>query len=445
MENFDDNLSETQTAPREATVPCEFICGCAGTGKTYGIKKAVATDPTYGVLSSTTGISAVNLGAITIHSLLRYSTTEVLKDHFLRGGLTRVMRDLARNYRRIIIDEISMSDGVQLDFWYRAAAEVNSRLPEGEPPLGITLVGDFAQLPPVKAKWAFEAECWPEFEQHTTRLDKVWRQDGGKFLDALNHTRSGNGFTARDLLTDAAGLGAWNTMVDQEFEGTTILSKNDQVGRFNAIALDRVKEKKFFVESRRWGKQQPEWGENFRTHEWGIPTRLELKVGAYVMVLANAADFSYVNGDCGWVREWNPDEGSVEVELVRRPGETITIPKIIREVSYRDKPDGLGEVDKQGEKSWNTTPHYRRDHKTWVMGQVEYLPVRLAYSTTVHKSQSLTLDRVQVDFRDRFVGSPGMLYVALSRCRTLQGLRLVGHPDVFAQRCVVDEKVRRWL
>ena len=78
-------------------------------------------------------------------------------------------------------------------------------------------------------------------------------------------------------------------------------------------------------------------------------------------------------------------------------------------------------------------------------GQVEYFPVRLAYATSVHKSQSLTLDRVQVDFRDHFFGRAAMLYVALSRCRTLEGLRLVGQPERFVTQCSVDERVRRWM
>jgi len=79
------------------------------------------------------------------------------------------------------------------------------------------------------------------------------------------------------------------------------------------------------------------------------------------------------------------------------------------------------------------------------MGQIEYAPLRLAYASTVHKSQSLTLDRVQVDYRDHFFSSPGMLYVALSRCRTLEGLRLVGQQGTFASRCTVDERVRGWI
>jgi ATP-dependent exoDNAse (exonuclease V) alpha subunit len=80
-----------------------------------------------------------------------------------------------------------------------------------------------------------------------------------------------------------------------------------------------------------------------------------------------------------------------------------------------------------------------------VVGSVEYLPLRLAYASTIHKSQGLTLDNVQIDFRDRFFGNPGMMYVALSRCRTPEGLRLVGSEEMMIKRTVVNQKVKRFL
>ncbi len=73
------------------------------------------------------------------------------------------------------------------------------------------------------------------------------------------------------------------------------------------------------------------------------------------------------------------------------------------------------------------------------------MPLRLAYASTIHKSQGLTLDNVQIDFRDRFFGNPGMMYVALSRCRTPEGLRLVGTEEMMIKRTVVNQKVKRFL
>lgn len=444
MREIDEGLNQEieVTIGEEREVPCEFITGVAGSGKTYQVKKAVADDSSYGVLCSTTGVSAVNLGAITVHSLLRYSTTQVLKDSWLQGKLTRILHQIGKRSRRLMVDEISMGSAHQLDTWYRAVKEVN-RYSDMEEPMGITLVGDLLQLPPVNEPWCFDAECWPEFREHTTRLTKVWRQDSSGLVDALNLVRAGNGVEAAKALTD---LGVkWNTQLDTEFDGTSIFSMNDKVSRYNQIGLDRVKGQEFIITSSRWGQQQPEWGFNTRTKEWGIPQQARFKTGAYVMVLSNAADFHYVNGDCGWIREH--DQDSITIELVRT-GEEIELPKICRGVEFIDRPEGWNgqnipkEEDNGG---YRPRTHHRGRVKRYVMGQVEYFPMRLAYASTVHKSQSLTLDRVQVDFRDWFFGKPGMLYVALSRARTLEGLRLVGQPEKFAHQCAVDPRVREWI
>ena len=80
-----------------------------------------------------------------------------------------------------------------------------------------------------------------------------------------------------------------------------------------------------------------------------------------------------------------------------------------------------------------------------VVGTVEYLPLRVAYGSTTHKSQGLSLDHVQINLRDGFFKSPGMTYVALSRCRTAEGLRIVGTVDGLRDRCKVDPRVRQWV
>lgn len=447
-ESIDEGLSEEQTAREVLPPPCEFVCGVAGSGKTFAQVKAVAEDPSYGILSATTGIASVNLGAITVHSLLKYSDTRVLRDHFLTGALQRTIHPLAKQFRRLIIDEVSMADAEQLDLWYRGVEEAN-RYVDVASPMGITLVGDFAQLPPVKARWAFDASCWGQFAENTTRLTKVWRQDGGLFLDALNLVRRGEGAAGAELLATAGAR--FESQLDTEFDGTTILPRNDQVGRFNAMALDRQPGQKFKVTSRRWGQQRSEWGQSSRTKEWGIPPEVGLKVGAYVMLLANAPDFAWVNGDCGWIvgAGYDDDEEIISIKLVRT-GQEIVLSPLVRGVEHSDKPHDWPEhatrvPASEDDGGWIPRPHYRTRVKRYVTGQIEYFPLRLAYSSTVHKSQSLTLDRVQVDIRNAFFGQPGMAYTALSRCRTLEGLRIVGQREVLAKQVTVDERVRPWL
>jgi hypothetical protein len=435
--------SEIQLVGEELPVPCEFLTGKAGSGKTYEVLRRVGADPSYGLVCATTGIAAVNLGAVTINSVLKYFDTASMRDSYLAGHLTRVLHKIAKEKRRIIIDEGSMLEAEQLGYLYRATQEAN-RFADVKVPLGIVVVGDFAQLPPVKGAWAFTSPYWAEFASNTTRLDKVWRQGEGQFLDALNFARVGDGLSCAKTLSEA-GAG-WNSSRDMDFEGTTILCKNDMVSRHNDVVLDRVPGPRFKVTSERWGKQRSEWGENKRTHEWGIPPSSEFKLGAYVMVLSNTRDFSMVNGDCGWVRSYDPDLEVFTVELIRTKKEVV-VGRIVREVAATDEPEGWvgDELDRDDEAGWLPRQHYRPKDKKYVLGQIRYFPLRLAYASTVHKSQGLTLDRVQVDYRDRFFESAAMVYVALSRCRTLEGLRLVGGPDVLAQKCRADVRVMAWL
>jgi hypothetical protein len=436
-----DTLQEAPAADRP--VPCGRLIGCAGTGKTYTLIERTRADKTYGLLSSTTGVSAVNLGAITWHSELRVADTISLRDAYLIGRLKTRLHEIGKAYRILIIEEYSMLHGDQLDLIYRGVEEAN-RYSDMEHPLGILLVGDLAQLPPVKGRWAFTADCWRHFADNTERLTKVWRQDGGPFLDALNLLRSGDGAGAACMLREARAT--THTQLDTEFDGTTILSKREMVGRYNALALGRVRGRPFTVRSDRWGAQRREWGQNPKSHEWGIPPRLDLKVGALVMILSNKSDFSVVNGDTGHIADWDESAGVITVDLVRT-SLPVEISPIVRGVEdsatpYNWPPDAE-EVD--GDADWYARPHYRKRTKRFVSGQVRYYPLQLAYATTVHKSQSLTLDRVQIDYRDNFFGQPAMLYVAMSRCRTLAGLRLVGSPERFARQCSIDERTVPWL
>jgi ATP-dependent DNA helicase PIF1 len=430
--------SEEDGAAESLETPCRFSSGIAGTGKTYAVRERIKADPRWGILSATTGIAAVNLDAITINSLLGYFDTDSLRDAYLTGRLARKLHELALDYRWLVIDEVSMMDAEQLQLLYRALEDANAYR-DVKLPMGLYLVGDFAQLPPIKARWAFEADCWPRFAAATERLTKVWRQEQQEFLEALNWARVGNGRRAAEILS-SVGV-QWHTALDVSFEGTTIIPKNDQVDRFNQIALDKVTGQRITVTSRRWGKQRGEWR--------NVPERLELKLGAYVMMLANSpGDFAYVNGDCGHVEGYVPAAQGVPahfaVRLVRT-GEIVAIPRIVRDVGIKDEPEGWsGGKAREPESAFVAHPH-RNSKGRFVQGQVEYFPLRLAYASTVHKSQGLSLDKTQIDFRHAFFKSPAMLYVALSRCRTLEGLRLVGQRERFVQQCNIDARIREFL
>lgn len=461
----DAQVEIAETKPPVET-PVRMITGAAGTGKTFSIREEIAADPKAALLCATTGIAAVNLGTITLHSALGLHPDSI-EDQFTTGYMRAKMHQVARNYRSIGIDEMSMLSATLLDMLYQSAEQVNEYADVKEP-FGLTLIGDFCQLPPINEPWAFEAQCWPRFEQATTRLTKNWRQGDGLFLDALNHLRSGRGREGALALQGSSVH--FERALSPTFDGTVIMGRNAEVDNYNQLRYWKLKGAEQRYPSVRWGKESGGWR--------NIPPVLVMKAGAYVMVLANdtardpvthAPMFRWVNGDCGKVIEVGT--GSISVELVRT-GRTVTIGNIVRQTTQKQVPDELLErhpemTEKEiraryavhgfevheDEDGSVLTMSSRRDEQPiwdaekgrWIVGAITYMPVRLAYATTVHKSQGLTLDRIQVDLRHSFLGSPAMTYVACSRCRTADGLHLVGDPAMVERRCKTDEKVLRWL
>lgn len=428
----DYGIDEIDLSDAPPPVRCVFTTGAAGTGKTYYWRQRIDNDPKEGDLCATTGIAGVNLGTVTINSRLRYYDTESMINAYVSGRLVSTLARIGARVRNLIVDEGSMMPAEQLDTLYKAVQEANRRKlvvkanPDG---LGIVFVGDFCQLPPIKARWAFEADCWGEFDAGVQRLEKNWRQGDGAFLDAINALRAGEGERGANLLT--ATSTEFSQSLDLHFPGTTIMAKNDEVDRFNWQALQRVRGEKFSVKSSRWSVGRP-------PGEWkNIPERIELKIGAYVMILANdTTEFRYANGDCGLIV--GRDSSSIQVRLARND-DVVEIGMIERRVHDDDKPEGLS-----ASPTWGA-PWFDERTGKYCVGAVSYLPLRLAWASTCHKSQGLTLDRVQLDLRNHFFSSPAMTYVAVSRCRTPEGLRIVGDERLLVSRCKIDPKVKRWI
>lgn len=276
------------------------------------------------------------------------------------------------------------------------------------------------QLPPVKGAFAFESPEWWRFAERVTRLTEIRRQGDPAFIEALRAIRSGEPDAAVDLL----GPQMHETTI-AGFDGPTVLAKNDQVDRFNALRHDQLTGTLCTFQSKRWGKERGEWK--------NIPDTLRLKEGALVMILANRREegqgpLVYANGDLGHLR-YVSGEGELPHAMVelQRTGETVPVIPITRK---HEKPTGAKGTRKEAYET---------------IGEITYMPLRLAYATSVHKSQGLTFDTVQVNIRDRFFASPAMCYVALSRARSLEGLRLVGTPDMLKQRATIHPKVRAWI
>lgn len=373
----------------------------------------------------------MNLGdAVTVHSTLRYSTTEVLEDSFINGFLQSRMRKLrSSGVTRYGIDEVSMMPARQLTILTQAVEELNSDAAVGmghEPEVGITLIGDFLQLPPVKEAYAFESPEWAKYEAHTLHLRDMYRQSDSNFIAALRAVRIGDARTALEYLRQYVV-----PTKELEFQGTTILAKNQQVDRFNRLQHDSLPGTPVTFKNTITRNTDDDPPTEWQKH---VPITVSLKPGARVMILANkylptlgddTMQLIYANGDTGTFVDGDTAKKIAHVQLFRT-GEIVTV---TYNVKQHLRPTGA-----KGKKK----------DRYEVLAELDYMPLRLAYCTSVHKSQGLTLDLVQVDISDPFFAQPAMTYVALSRARSLEGLRLVGNPELLKKRCTVDPKVERW-
>lgn len=475
----------------------EFLTGAAGTGKTTTIKKRITDtreDETinrnYGLLCATTGIAAVNLSGgtgdnvTTINSLLRFFDTNSLRESYAEGKLQKSLLSVLVSGANLVVDEISMMEAEQLDILYLALCEVNKlEVTKKRGGLGLVLSGDFCQLPPVKGKFAFEADCWPKFATNITKLTKIWRQDNLEFLGGLNAARKGDGDKCAEIFTglESATCRIFHDNINTNFDGTTIYALNKDVDRLNntrLLDLISIGKRKITFRSFRWGVQKGEWK--------NIPEELIVCEGAYVMVLANNPPaFDYANGDCGTLDSALVDSGLAYITL-RRNEKKVKVRKVARRVYTKEKPWGESDPipvmskselrthlkydeyvpptddeivdDSSGDmykdylrrltienRKLPNAPYFDYVENKWVVGEVTYMPLRLAYASTVHKTQGLTLDAIQIDPSNAFFRSPSMAYVALSRVRSHEGLRIVGGPKLLADRCNVLEDILPWI
>lgn len=401
-----------------------YIAGTAGTGKSY-LARQRAEQYTDAVLTASTGIAAVNVGGTTINSILGYYDTDSLQTEYEFGRLNvRLKRLVDSGYRRLLIDEISMMDGRQLDILCLAIDEVNEGRADGKQ-LGLTLVGDFAQLPPVKAPFVFERPSWERFEPHTILLTEPRRQADPDFVRALQAVRRGDKKAATEYFAPML-----HQSEDRRFEGTCILAKNDEVERYNKIRMFDLPGPEHKFTATRTGEQAKEWK--------NIPDTLVLKPNCLVMCLANKkeqgfeghpGEIIYANGDLAhFIRPQIPDHPmSAAIVKLLRNGREVVVERVARE---KKAATGAKGVKKE------------RETKE---GSIVYMPLRVAYASTVHKSQGLSLDNVQVMINSQFFMTAGMLYVALSRARTPQGLRIVGSAAQFAARVRSNALIQRWL
>ena len=383
--------------------PFIFITGKAGTGKTTFTNLLKTKLKNFAVVAPT-GVAALNVGGQTIHSFFRLMPGPIDFSNIKRLSNRRTYQTL----RTLIIDEISM---VRADLLDAIDQFLRQNGPRPEKPFGgvqIIAVGDLFQLPPVissdeeqhfqqigySTPFFFSAKCLREAKLKCIEFSQVFRQTEESFIKLLNNVREG-----RKL---GETLSALNERVvalpENEFTGIRLTTTNSTADKINARELTKLP-----------GVATVYRGEvsgDIRVDANKLPAQMELqlKVGARVMFLRNDRERRWVNGSIGTVVKL--DSKVVSVEL-------------------RDDND-VRTVRVEADKWENFKYSYDEDKSAVIanpVGAYTQIPLTLAWAVTIHKSQGKTFDRAHVDLgRGAFAG--GQVYVALSRCRTLQGVTL---------------------
>lgn len=397
----------------EETGVSVFLTGKAGTGKTTFLKEIVRQTSKRFAVVAPTGVAAINAGGVTIHSFFQLPLCPYLpdvKELVTEYQMPERMRSLRKERVRIlrtldllIIDEISMVRADILD----AIDDILKRYRRNDRPFGgvqLLMIGDIQQLPPVvkeserpymeqvySSPFFFNSKVLQRLPFVTVELEKVHRQSDRLFLDILNEVRSG-----------MPGDAALNELNKRLFPGFVppederwirLTTHNAQADSVNEAKMNALETEEATFEAQIEGI--------FPENAYPAETRLRLREGAQVMFVRNdtSGEGRYYNGKIATVKKVKPaliveDESGESIEVNTERWENIRY--------------GLNEESGEIEGI--------------VEGTFEQVPLRPAWAVTIHKSQGLTFDQVIIDAGAAF--SFGQVYVALSRCRTLEGIIL---------------------
>lgn len=409
-----------------------FLTGEAGTGKSTVIGEFLRRTNKNTVIVAPTGIAAVNIGGVTIHSYFQFPCT-ILNAGELEGIRSPKRRELIANTEVVIIDEISMT---RSDLF--SAVDTRLRyLGDSSKPFGgkqIIVCGDFFQLPPFAVTdaekkyldvvfngiYAFQTPAWQKADFEVLFLKTVHRQSSDPvFAKMLAHIRQ-NDMSADIHLPEVdemvSALDALNIAAVRKPEDNTVALCTT---RNEAFAINIKKAAEIEAPVHRFTAKVS--GE-FKPALYPTVECLELKVGERVMTLANKYDpeLVYCNGDIGTITAIDGDTVTVAFD---KGTVSVVTPFVWSNFEY--------ELVNEGGKT-------RIMQKE--VGRFTQVPLRLAYATTIHKSQGLSLDSAHIVLGSGCFAA-GQLYTALSRVRSLKGLtidREIKADDLFFDKAVID-------
>lgn len=401
-----------------------FITGKAGTGKTTFLKYFVSKCNKKFVVLAPTGVAALNAGGETIHSFFKFKTDITLdKVSKRRYGKNSIYKNL----ETIVIDEVSMLRADLLDCVDKFL-RLNGPIPKL--PFGgvqMLFVGDLMQLPPVVTKqeeflfhdyydspYFFSAKCMNEVFCHIIEFQKVYRQIDEKFINILNSIRTNN--------IDSDTINLLNQNVNRKLENrklsVLLTATNKSAEFYNNKFLSQIHcdEHTFTAET--------EDIDNKLT--FPVNYELKLKIGAQVMMLNNDSKNRWVNGSIGVIEDIikNVSDDKYKIYVKMQNGNTEVVEQYKWEL-FKYK--------------WNKDLNII---ETESAGSFSQYPMKLAWAVTIHKSQGKTFDNVLIDL-GYGAFAPGQLYVALSRCKDLDGISLA--KPIKKTDVIIDEKISELL
>ncbi len=393
-----------------------FITGKAGTGKTTFLRKLREQTPKNMAVVAPTGVAAINAGGMTIHSFFQLPvrtlipTPQSYKQLFAEQRLTQRKRNLIYHLEMLVIDEISMVRADVLDAIDQVLRRYKYRKDQPFGGVQLVMIGDLFQLSPVVTRgddeeamrkyyegpYFFQAKVMQELQPIYVELDHVFRQQDQTFVQLLNEVRE-NQLTAqgRALLNGRYNPRFQNT--DEDFH-ITLTTHNRLADDLNERELAKLPDAPHVFTA--------EIKKDFPVNIYPTEETLYLKTGARVMFVRNddQKPRRFYNGKIGLITEIDSEK-----IIVRCEDGDIEVTRMVWENIRYKEDEKTGKIEEE------------------ILGTFTQYPLRLAWAVTIHKSQGLTFDKVIIDAARAFAA--GQVYVALSRCRTLEGIVLSSKLD----------------